>query len=67
MRLRCLFFLGGPVIHDFALAMIIGILAGTFSSVFVASPILLDLGSGLSKPEEPSVPKAGPRVNAARA
>jgi preprotein translocase subunit SecF len=67
ITVSCLFFLGGPVIHDFALAMIIGILAGTFSSVFVASPILLDLGSGLSKPEEPSAPKAGPRVNAARA
>ena len=67
ITVTCLYFLGGPVIHDFALAMIIGILAGTFSSVFVASPILLDLGSGLSKPEEPSTPKAGPRVNAARA
>lgn len=47
ITVTCLFFLGGPVIHDFALAMLIGILAGTYSSVFVASPILLDLGSGL--------------------
>jgi preprotein translocase subunit SecF len=66
MTVTCLFFLGGPVIHDFALAMLIGILAGTYSSVFVASPILLDVGSGLSKPETPA-PTAGPRVNAARA
>ncbi|HZV45844.1 MAG TPA: protein translocase subunit SecF [Thermodesulfovibrionales bacterium] len=36
-----LFFLGGEVIHDFSLAMIIGIVFGTYSSVFVASPILL--------------------------
>ena len=36
-----LFFLGGPVISDFALAMIIGILVGTYSSIYVASPILL--------------------------
>lgn len=38
-----LFFLGGSVIHDFALAMLIGIGVGTYSSIFVASPILLAL------------------------
>ncbi len=36
-----LFFFGGEVIHDFALAMILGILVGTYSSIFVASPIVL--------------------------
>lgn len=36
-----LFFLGGPVLSDFALAIIIGVLVGTYSSVFVASPIVL--------------------------
>jgi len=36
-----LFFLGGPVLHGFSLALVIGIVVGTFSSVFVASPILL--------------------------
>ena len=36
-----LFVLGGNVIHDFAFAMLIGILVGTYSSVFVASPVLL--------------------------
>jgi preprotein translocase subunit SecF len=36
-----LFLLGGGIIHDFAFALIIGILVGTYSSVFVASPILL--------------------------
>ncbi len=36
-----LFVLGGGIIHDFAFAMIVGILTGTYSSVFVASPILL--------------------------
>ncbi len=41
MVLLCLFFLGGPVIADFALAMIVGVLVGTYSSVYVASPILL--------------------------
>ncbi|MDY6903748.1 MAG: protein translocase subunit SecF [Thermodesulfobacteriota bacterium] len=36
-----LFVLGGNIIHDFAFAMIIGVLIGTYSSIFVASPILL--------------------------
>ena len=36
-----LFILGGSIIHDFAFAMIIGVLVGTYSSVYVASPILL--------------------------
>ena len=38
--LLSLYFLGGSVIHDFSLVLIIGILIGTYSSVFVASPIL---------------------------
>ncbi|MEA3212545.1 MAG: SecD/SecF fusion protein [Chthoniobacter sp.] len=36
-----LYFLGGPVLHDFAFAILIGILVGTYSSIFVASPIVL--------------------------
>ena len=39
--LVCLFILGGGIIHDFAFAMIVGVLIGTYSSVYVASPILL--------------------------
>jgi preprotein translocase subunit SecF len=37
----CLFILGGGVIHDFAFALLIGIIVGTYSSIFVASPVLL--------------------------
>lgn len=36
-----LFFLGGPVLSDFALAILIGILVGTYSSIYVASPVVL--------------------------
>jgi preprotein translocase subunit SecF len=36
-----LFVLGGGIIHDFAFALIIGVVVGTYSSVYVASPILL--------------------------
>ena len=35
-----LYFFGGVVIHDFALALMLGIIVGTYSSVFVASPIV---------------------------
>jgi SecD/SecF fusion protein len=37
----CLFFFGGTVLRDFALAIIIGVVVGTYSSVFIASPIVL--------------------------
>ena len=40
-----LFVLGGGAIHDFALTMLIGVVVGTFSSMFVSSPILLALGN----------------------
>ncbi len=36
-----LFFFGGEVIHDFSLALMLGVLVGTYSSIFVASPILI--------------------------
>ncbi|MFA7061244.1 MAG: protein translocase subunit SecDF, partial [Pedobacter sp.] len=36
-----LFFFGGEVIHDFSFALLIGVLVGTYSSVFVASPVVL--------------------------
>ena len=39
--LLSLFFLGGEIIHNFAFSMIVGIGIGTYSSIFVASPILL--------------------------
>ncbi len=37
-----LYFFGGSVIHNFAFALIVGILIGTYSSIFVASPIVVD-------------------------
>src|SRR5213595_16589 len=35
----CLFFFGGAVLRDFSLAIIIGVVVGTYSSIFIASPI----------------------------
>jgi SecD/SecF fusion protein len=37
----CLFFIGGTVLRDFSLAIIIGVVVGTYSSIFIASPIVL--------------------------
>jgi SecD/SecF fusion protein len=37
----CLFFLGGSVLRDFSLAIIIGVVVGTYSSIFIAAPIVL--------------------------
>ncbi|MBI4842936.1 MAG: protein translocase subunit SecF [Nitrospirae bacterium] len=39
-----LFIFGGEVIHDFALAIMLGIIVGTYSSIFVASPIVYLMG-----------------------
>lgn len=39
--LFALFFWGGEVIHDFSLALILGVIIGNYSSIFLASPILL--------------------------
>lgn len=38
-----LFFLGGTVIHSFAFALLVGFIVGTYSSIYVASPIVLYL------------------------
>jgi preprotein translocase SecF subunit len=37
-----LFFFGGEVLKDFAFALTIGVLVGTYSSIFVASPVLVE-------------------------
>jgi SecD/SecF fusion protein len=38
--LFALYFLGGTVIHDFAFALLAGVIVGTYSSIFIASPLL---------------------------
>ena len=37
----CLYIFGGTVINDFAFALLIGVIVGTYSSIFIASPILV--------------------------
>ena len=36
-----LFIFGGPVIHEFAFALTVGVFVGTYSSIFVASPVVI--------------------------
>ena len=49
----CLFFLGGGAIHGFAFALLVGIISGTYSSIFIASPVLLMFkGELLPPPKE---------------
>ena len=42
--LIALFFLGGEIIHGFSTALIFGVLIGTYSSIYIASPVTLALG-----------------------
>ena len=60
-------FMGGPVIQTFALAMMIGVVVGTYSTVFVASPMILVMERvkpHISKLLVPSAP-TGPQVQGA--
>ena len=42
MVVLSLFIFGGTVIHDFAFAILIGVVVGTYSSIFVASPLMVE-------------------------
>ena len=59
--LLALFFLGGETLHGFSLALILGILIGTYSSIYVASPVALALG--VSKLDLMPVVKEGAEVD----
>jgi protein-export membrane protein, SecD/SecF family/protein-export membrane protein SecF len=41
LTVLALFFFGGAVIHDFALSLLVGVVFGTYSSVFISCPIVL--------------------------
>jgi preprotein translocase SecF subunit len=59
--LLALLFLGGEVIRPFALAMTIGVVVGTYSSIFIAAPILLLLENWSNRREAGRTGK-GPRA-----
>jgi preprotein translocase subunit SecF len=60
ITMGALFFFGGEAVHGFAVTMLIGIVVGTLSSIFVASPILLWLG--VSKKDLMPVTKENPEL-----
>ena len=55
--LSALFFVGGEIIHSFSAALIIGVMIGTYSSIYIASPVILALG--VSKQDLMPVEKEG--------
>ena len=64
LALLSLYFLGGAVIQPFAETMLIGVLVGTYSSIFIASPLLLFLETRYGNPAGGEKPK-GPGINKA--
>jgi preprotein translocase SecF subunit len=58
MALTVLAVLGGSALNSFSIAMIFGIIVGTYSSIFVAAPVLLMLG--VRRGEEAEVIKPQP-------
>ncbi len=50
-----LFFLGGEVIHDFSFALFVGIVVGTYSSIYIASPIMLALAGRFKSMSEDEI------------
>ena len=53
LTILILFLVGGEVTKGFAFAMLIGVVTGTYSSIFVAAPILVDLGGKRALGSEP--------------
>ena len=60
--LIALFYFGGELIHGFATALIVGVVIGTYSSIFIASPTTLALG--ISKQDLMPVAKEGAEADA---
>jgi SecD/SecF fusion protein len=61
LTILILFLVGGEVTKGFAFAMLVGVITGTYSSIFVAAPILVDLGGkrGLGRKAVVEKPKPG--------
>jgi len=55
MVLIALFLMGGVLLHDFALALLIGVVVGTYSSIFVASSIVYIWPTSRSTPRAAAV------------
>ena len=69
LTILILFIFGGEVTRGFAFAMLIGVITGTYSSIFVAAPLLVDLarGKALGKTEVVTTAAQKPAVKPATA
>jgi SecD/SecF fusion protein len=69
LTILILFIFGGEVTRGFAFAMLIGVITGTYSSIFVAAPLLVDLarGKALGKTEVVTAAAQKPAVKPATA
>jgi len=61
LTLLALFFFGGATIHDFALALLIGVTTGAYSSIFTASPIVVLWRNASDRRRRVAVPQRGAR------
>jgi preprotein translocase subunit SecF len=60
LTVLALFLFGGPVLHGFSFALVVGIIIGTYSSVFVASPIVLFWHNFTDKRKRKTAPAVAP-------
>jgi SecD/SecF fusion protein len=69
LTILILFIVGGEVTKGFAFAMLIGVITGTYSSIFVAAPILVDFAKNrpLGEPEHHEPVKGKPATVTAKA
>jgi SecD/SecF fusion protein len=69
LTILILFIFGGEVTRGFSFAMLIGVVTGTYSSIFVAAPLLVDLarGKALGKTEVATAATQKPAVKPATA
>jgi len=67
LTILILFIFGGEVTRGFSFAMLIGVVTGTYSSIFVAAPILVDFAKDrpLGEPEHHEPVKGKPAVTPA--
>ena len=57
-----LYFFGGEGLHGFAFALVVGFLSGTYSTIYIATPILIDFVATKAEPQS----KVGKQLAAAR-
>jgi SecD/SecF fusion protein len=62
--LVALYVLGGDTLTDFALALMVGIVVGTYSSIFTATPVMVALEKRRREPASPPPTESRPKVNA---